>query len=86
MIDTWLFAACCLIFFAFCAVLRVIPGPVRDDRIVSLTAAITLAAAAAPAFSLASGNLFILNSAIVIALLLFAGMIGIAGFRGGEER
>ena len=85
MIDTWLFAACCLGFLALCALLRAVPGPVRNDRIVSLTAAITLAAAAAPAFSLASGDLFILNAAVIITLLLFAGMIGIATFGSGEE-
>ena len=86
MIDTWLFAALSFGFLALCALLRVIPGPERNDRIISFTAAITMAAAAAPVLSIASGNLFILDAAIIIALLLFAGTLGYAKFCGGEER
>ncbi|MDO8872546.1 MAG: monovalent cation/H+ antiporter complex subunit F [Methanoregula sp.] len=84
MIDTWLFAALCFGLLALCALLRVIPGPERNDRIVSFTAAITLFAAAALVLSIASGNLFILDAAIVIALLLFAGTFSYAKFCGGE--
>ena len=86
MIDTWLFAALCFGFLALCAFLRVIPGPERNDRFVSFTAAITLFAAAALVLTIASGNLFILDVAIIIALLLFAGIVGCAKFCGGEER
>jgi len=86
MIDTWFFAALCLSFLALCALLRVVPGPERNDRIVSFTAAVTLFAAAALVFSLASGNLFILEGAIIIALLLFAGTFAFVKFpRGGEQ-
>ena len=85
MIDTWLFAALCFSVLAVLALLRVIPGPERNDRLVSFTAAITLAAAAALVLSISSGNLFILDAAIIIALLLFAGTIGCAKFCGGEE-
>ena len=85
MIDTWLFAALCLGILALCALLRVIPGPERNDRIVSFSAAITLASAAALVLSIASGNLFILDTAIIITLLLFAGTIGCAKFCGGTE-
>ena len=84
MIDTWLFTALCFGFLAFCALLRVIPGPEQNDRIVSLTAAITLASAAALVLTIASGNLFILDAAIGIALLLFAGIAGYAKFHRGE--
>jgi len=86
MIDTWLFAAFCFGFLALCALLRVIPGPERNDRIVSFAAAISLSAAAALVLSIASGNLIILDAAILIVLLLFAGTIGCAKFCGGEER
>lgn len=72
MIDTWLFAALLFGFLALCAVLRVIPGPTLTDRLIAGTAAITLAAAAALALSIAWGDLIILNSAIVLALLCFA--------------
>ena len=86
MIDTWLFAALCFGFLALCALLRVIPGPERSDRIVSFTAAITLFASAALVFSIASGNLFILDAAIILVLVLFAGVISYAKFYGSEEQ
>jgi len=82
MIDTWLFAALCISFLALCALLRVIPGPERNDRLVAFTAGITLAAAAALVLSIAQGNLIILDAAIVIALLIFAATIGYAKFCG----
>ncbi|MFA4824133.1 MAG: monovalent cation/H+ antiporter complex subunit F [Methanoregula sp.] len=85
MIDTWFFAALCFGFLALCAVLRVIPGPQRNDRLVSFTAFITFTAAAALVFSITSGNLFILDAAIVLALILFAGTIGCAKFCGSSE-
>jgi multisubunit Na+/H+ antiporter MnhF subunit len=84
MIDTWLFAALCFGVLALCAFLRVIPGPERNDRIVSFTAAITLFAAAALALSIALGDLLILNAAIIITLVLFAGTFGYMRFFGGE--
>ncbi|MCK7532667.1 MAG: monovalent cation/H+ antiporter complex subunit F [Marinilabiliales bacterium] len=64
--------------------LRVIPGPERNDRIVSLTAAVTMWAAAALVLSIASGDLFILDAAIIVTLLLFAGIVGCIKFCGGE--
>jgi multisubunit Na+/H+ antiporter MnhF subunit len=86
MIDTWFFAALCLSFLALCALLRVIPGPELNDRIVSFTAAVTLFAAAALVFSISSGNLFILDVAIIIALLLFAGIFAYVKFSGCGEQ
>ena len=86
MIDTWLFAALCFGVLALCALLRVIPGPERNDRIVALSAAITLAAAAALVLSIASGDLFILDGAIVVVLLIFAGMLACVKFCGGEGK
>ena len=84
MIDTWLFAALCFGFLALCALLRVIPGPEWNDRIVSFTTAITLFAAAALVLSIALGNIFILDSAIIIVLVLFAGTIIYMKFCGSE--
>ncbi|MDP3396302.1 MAG: monovalent cation/H+ antiporter complex subunit F [Methanoregula sp.] len=75
MIDTWLFAALCFGFLALSALLRMIPGPELSDRIVSFSTAITLFAASALVLSIASGNLFILDAAIIIVLILFAGTI-----------
>jgi multisubunit Na+/H+ antiporter MnhF subunit len=86
MIDTWFFAALCLSVLALCALLRVIPGPEQNDRIVSFIAAVTLFAAAALAFCIASGDLFILDAAIVLALLLFAATFGFVKFCGGSEQ
>ena len=86
MIDTWLFAGLCFGFLALCAVLRVIPGPERNDRLVSFTAAITLAAAASLVVCIAYGNLFILDASIIIVVLLFAGTVGCAKFCGVEEQ
>jgi multisubunit Na+/H+ antiporter MnhF subunit len=86
MIDTWLFAALCFGFLALCAFLRVIPGPERNDRIVSFTAAVTLFAAAALVLSIAQGSLFILDAAIIIAIILFAGTLGYVKFCGGKEQ
>ncbi|MFA6226301.1 MAG: monovalent cation/H+ antiporter complex subunit F [Methanoregula sp.] len=86
MIDTWLFAALCLGFLAFCALLQGIPGPERNDRLVSFTASVTLASATALVVCIAWGNLLILDAAIIIALLLFAGIIGCAKFCRSDAR
>jgi multisubunit Na+/H+ antiporter MnhF subunit len=80
MIDTWLFAALCLIFLSICAVMRIFPGPTRFDRFVALNAAITLAAGAAIAISISLGNLFILDASIVLLALCFAATIAVARF------
>ena len=51
MIDSWLFAALCLIFLSICAILRIHPLPTRDDQLIAVIAAITIAAGAAIALS-----------------------------------
>ena len=86
MIDTWLFAALCFGFLALCALLRVIPGPELSDRDVSFTAAITLFAASALVLCIALGNLFILDAAIIIVLILFAGIITYMKYCGSEGK
>jgi multisubunit Na+/H+ antiporter MnhF subunit len=84
MIDSWLFAAICLIFLSVCALLRTIPGPTRDDQLVALNAAITIAAGAAIALSVSSGNLFALDVSIVLVALCYTGTIAFARSRKGE--
>jgi multisubunit Na+/H+ antiporter MnhF subunit len=85
MIDSWLFAALCLIFLSICTILSVIPGPTRDDRLIAVNAAITIAATAAIAFSISRGNLFVLDVSIVLVALCYAGTIAIARSKKGEE-
>jgi multisubunit Na+/H+ antiporter MnhF subunit len=85
MIDSWLFAALCLIFLSICTILSIIPGPTRDDRLIAVNAAITIAATAAIAFSISRGNLFVLDVSIVLVALCYAGTITIARSKKGEE-
>jgi multisubunit Na+/H+ antiporter MnhF subunit len=85
MIDIWLFAVICLIFLSGCAVVRIIPGPTRYDRLVAVNTAITLAAGAGLALSISFGDLFILDAAIALLVFCFAGTIAIARFGKGEE-
>jgi multisubunit Na+/H+ antiporter MnhF subunit len=85
MIDSWLFAALCLIFLSICAILTIIPGPTRDDRLVAVNTAVTIAAGAAIALSISVGNLFALDVAIALVALCYAGIIATARSRKGEE-
>jgi multisubunit Na+/H+ antiporter MnhF subunit len=85
MIDTWLFAALCLIFLAICAFVRILPGPTRFDQFVAINTAITLAAGAALALSISLGNLLVLDASIALLALCFAGTIAYARYRMGDE-
>jgi multisubunit Na+/H+ antiporter MnhF subunit len=85
MIDSWLFALLCLIFLSICAILRIVPGPTRDDQLIAVNTAITLAAGAAIALSISWGNLFVLDVSIVLVGLCYAGTIAIARSKKGEE-
>jgi multisubunit Na+/H+ antiporter MnhF subunit len=85
MINAWFFAALCLIFLAFCAIVRVIPGPTREDQLIAVTAAITIAAAAAIALSVFWQDLFLLDILIAIVTLCYAGTIVYAHYGMGEE-
>jgi multicomponent Na+:H+ antiporter subunit F len=86
LIDTWLFAAICLFFLSFCAVLRILPGPSRLDRLVAINVAITIACSGCIALTIAWGNLMILGIAIIIAGIGFLGTIGSAYSKGDENR
>ena len=85
MIDSWLFAVLCLIFLSICAILRIIPGPTRDDQLIAVNAAITIAAGAAIALSISWGNLFVLDVSIVLIALCYTGTITMARSKKGEE-
>ena len=71
MINTWLFAAVCLFFLAFCAVLRIIPGPTLLDRLIAINAAVTIGCAAAIALTISDGNLVVLEAAIIGVIVTF---------------
>ena len=85
MIDSWLFAALCLIFLSICAILMIIHGPTRDDRLIAVNTAITIAAGASIALSIFLGNLFVLDVSILLVVLGYAGTIAIARSKRGEE-
>ncbi|MGA2913021.1 MAG: hypothetical protein ABSE07_05855 [Methanoregula sp.] len=85
MINTWLVTVFCLFVLTICAVLRVIPGPARDDRFVAGTTAITLAAGAALGLSIYWGNLGMLDSSIALIALCYAGTIAMAQKERGEK-
>jgi multisubunit Na+/H+ antiporter MnhF subunit len=86
MIDSWLFAVLCLIFLSICAVGRAIPGPTRDDKLIGVNAAITMAAGAALALSISWGNLFVLDVSIAFIVLCYAGTIVYSRAQKGETR
>jgi multisubunit Na+/H+ antiporter MnhF subunit len=86
MIDSWLFAALCLIFLSTCAILTTIPGPTRDDRLIAVGAAITIAAGAAIALGISLGNLLVLDVSIVVFAICYAGTFAIARTKEGERR
>jgi multisubunit Na+/H+ antiporter MnhF subunit len=85
MINTWLVTVFCLIVLSICAVLRVLPGPARDDRFVAVNTAITLAAGAALGLSIYWGNLVMLDISIVLIALWYGGTIAMAWSAGGEK-
>jgi multisubunit Na+/H+ antiporter MnhF subunit len=86
MIDTWLFATVCLFILSFCAVLRIIPGPTRFDRLIALNTAITIACAGLLCLTIALGNLLVLYSAIILVIACFTGTIYSAHQNRGETR
>jgi len=87
MIDTWLFAAVCLFVLAFCAALRILPGPTtRLDQLIALNAAITIACSGLLCLAIAVGNIFVLDSAMILAIAFFAGTILFADRNPGEPQ
>ncbi|MCX6688189.1 MAG: monovalent cation/H+ antiporter complex subunit F [Methanoregula sp.] len=86
MIDTWLFAAVCMVVLAFCAVLRILPGPTRLDQMIALNAAITIACSGLLCLAIALGNLFVLDIAMILAIAFFVGTIWFTGRDQGEPQ
>jgi len=80
-IDIWLFAAACFYFLVFCAILRVIPGPTLNDRLIALNVATTLACAGSVTLTVSLGNLLILPVTAVIACIVFGSTIRISQTR-----
>ncbi|MDD1701735.1 MAG: hypothetical protein LUQ31_01985 [Methanoregula sp.] len=83
-LDMWLVAAICLFIFAFCAVLRVIPGPTLRDRLVSINIATTLACAGALAITVTSGDLLVIVLAAIFACIVFAVTIHLSEVQPGD--
>lgn len=83
-LDIWLFAAVCLFILAFCAVLRVIPGPTLNDRLLAVNIAATLACAGALALTVSVGDLIIPVLAGLIACIVFATTIRISQVQRSE--
>jgi multisubunit Na+/H+ antiporter MnhF subunit len=79
MIDTWLSAALILFFIAVCTVIRVIPVPSLNDRLVAGTAAMTMLTAAALALGIDWRNLPILEAIIIIDVIWFAAAMMLMG-------
>ncbi len=84
MINAWFFAALCLVFLTLCALVRVIPGPTRDDHLIAVNAAVTIAAAAAIALSIFWQSLFVLDISIALLTICYAGTIAYAHYGKGE--
>ncbi|MFZ2073099.1 MAG: hypothetical protein WAU64_01325 [Methanoregula sp.] len=78
MVDIWLFAAVCFFILAFCAVLRVVPGPTLNDRLIAVNVAATLACAGALALTVSAGDLIIVLLAGLLACIVFATTIRIS--------
>ena len=78
MVDIWLFAAVCFFILAFCAVLRVVPGPTLNDRLIAVNVAATLACAGALALTVSAGDLIIVPLAGLLACIVFATTIRIS--------
>ncbi len=78
MVDIWLFAAACFFILAFCAVLRIVPGPTLNDRLIAVNVAATLACAGALALTVSAGDLIIAPLAGLLACIVFATTIRIS--------
>jgi multisubunit Na+/H+ antiporter MnhF subunit len=83
MIDTWLFAAFCLLLLTLGALFRVLRTKTRHDRYIAAMVAVMVGSVAGLTLSIAYGTLQILDATIILALLCFAGIIVLAKFPGG---
>jgi multisubunit Na+/H+ antiporter MnhF subunit len=71
-IDIWLFTAIVFFILTICAVLRIIPGPTLNDRLIAINVAVTLACAGSLALTVAAGSLLIALISGLLACIVFA--------------
>jgi multisubunit Na+/H+ antiporter MnhF subunit len=83
MIDTWLFAAFCLLLLMVGVLFRMLRTKTRHDRYIAAMVAVMVGSAAGLTLSIGKGTLLVLDVTIVLALLCFAGIIAGAKFSGG---
>jgi len=83
MIDTWLFAAFCLLLLTLGALFRVLRSKTRHDRYIAAMVAVMAGSVAGLTLSIAYGTLLILDATIVLALLCSGGIIALAKLPGG---
>ncbi|MFY9748989.1 MAG: hypothetical protein WAK75_01480 [Methanoregula sp.] len=83
ILDIWLFTAVGFFILTFCAVLRIVPGPTLNDRLIAVNVAATLACAGALALTVAMGSLLVALVAGLTACVVFAATIRISQVRKG---
>lgn len=81
-LDIWFFTAICLFILAFCAVLRIRHAPIKEDRLLAVNIATTLACAGVLAFTVSVGDLMIPVFAGIIACIIYVIVIWLARGRG----
>jgi multisubunit Na+/H+ antiporter MnhF subunit len=86
IIDTWLFTAICLFILATGALLRIIPGPTRLDRLMAINIAVSIACAGALALTISQGNVWVLELTIIITVFCFVGTTRAASRQRSENR
>ena len=82
MIDTWFFAAFCFGLLTAGALFRVLRTKSRHDRFLAAMVAVTTGSMMGLVLSIAMGTLLLLDATIVIALVCYAALIGLAKFPG----
>ena len=82
-IDIWFCASVVFFILTICAVLRIIPGPTLNDRLIAANVAATLACAGALALTVSAGSLFVVLVAALLACIVFAATIRISQIRKG---
>jgi len=85
MIDSWLFASLCLFFLGICAIIRIIPGPTRLDRIVAANSAITIISAGMLVASVFMGSLVLIEITIIVVVICYAVSGIMANIHGGHD-
>lgn len=71
-VDIWLFTAVVFFILTICAVLRIIPGPTLNDRLIAINVAATLACPGPLLSPSLPGSLLIVLIAGLFACMVFA--------------